>query len=77
MRPITSITTTKQDDLARSLAALPPEAGAAKLIEALGMMSPDKRDQVWSTFLSQYEETMEPDDDDINTDDENDFRGAK
>jgi hypothetical protein len=77
MRPITSITTTKQDDLARSLAALPPEAGAAKLIEALGMMSPDKRDQVWSTFLSQYEETMEPEDDDINTDDENDFRGAK
>lgn len=75
MRPVTSITTTNQDDLARKLASLPPEAGAAKLIEALGMMSPDKRDQVWSTFLSQYEDVMEPEDD--IEEEETDLRGAK
>jgi len=76
MRPVTSITTTNQDDLARKLASLPADAGAEKLIEALGMMSPDKRDQVWSTFLSQYEDVMDEPEDDID-DDETNLRGAK
>lgn len=57
-------------DLANNISALPPDAAAETIIEALGRMDPSKRDAAIGHFLGEYSATMEEDESDFEGDDE-------
>lgn len=59
-----------------------PEGAADTIMEAIGRMSPDKREAAIGHFIGEYQNTMMNDDQDFeeDTDDENDeheTRGAQ